>query len=79
MMIFVFFFFASPKKETKNASLMIFFCKIIEFFCPHHPDRLFPASPATRLFGLLRRPTPKISIFYNEKHHMTGFFDLFTN
>jgi len=40
MVIFVFFFFASPKKETKNASLMIFFCKIIQFFCQHHPDRL---------------------------------------
>ena len=59
-MIFVFFFFASPKKETKNASLMIFFCKIIQFFCQHHPDRLFPASPAARLFGLLRQPTLKI-------------------
>ena len=38
--IALFFFFASPKKETKNASLMIFFCKISLFFSQHHPDRL---------------------------------------
>jgi len=72
------------KKQTRlrpagNASLMIFFCKIIEFlptrqlalslkmFTKHflyalsyHPDRLLPTLfPATRLFGLLRRPTLK--------------------
>jgi len=26
----------------------------------YHPDRLFPASPAARLFGLLHQPTLKI-------------------
>jgi len=55
---------------------MIFFCKISLFFGPHHPDRLFPTSPAPRLFGLLRRPTLKNSLFYNEKTHMTLIFDL---
>jgi hypothetical protein len=43
----------------------------LNFFNPHHPDRLCPASPATRLFGLLRQPALKISIFYNEKPHRT--------
>ncbi|OGS69036.1 MAG: hypothetical protein A3F91_00280 [Flavobacteria bacterium RIFCSPLOWO2_12_FULL_35_11] len=35
-----FYFFSSIKKVTKKSSLMIFFCKIIQFFCQHHPDRL---------------------------------------
>ena len=67
----LFLFFFHRWKRNKKSSLMIFFCKIIEFICPHHPDRLCPASPATRLFGLLRQPTLKISIFYNEKNHRT--------
>ena len=59
----------------------------------YHPDRLLPASPAARLFGLLRRSLwlnlhfvrswnkfrMTFSIFYNEKNHMTVFFELFTN
>ena len=66
-----FYFFSLIKKVTKKSSLMIFFCKISPFFCPHHPDRLFPASPAARLFGLLRQPALKNSLFYDEKNHRT--------
>ena len=76
-MIFVFFFFASPKKVTKKSSLMIFFCKINEFLYPHHPDRL--PSRFIRRLALWVAPSAnaKKLIILKRKTSYDGFFLIF--